>query len=835
MNDAWNLTYDRWDPDDQPRREVLCALGNGRFVTRAAFEEVQAGGVHYPGTYVAGGYDRIETDVGGRVIENEDLVNWPNWLPLAFRHVGEEDDDHSPWLTPEVAEILSFRQTLDLRHGVLERAVVLRDPGGRETELLSRRLVHMDDAHVAALAWRLTPRNWSGPIELRSALDGRVENAGVARYRDLRSDHLEPVDTGLVGEEGIDLVVRTRQSGIVMAQAARTSVCRGERQVRPVAVERETRREGSYVAQHLRFTCERDRPTDVEKVVTLFTSRDHAISEPRLEAGKWVLRAPGFGALLADHRRAWERLWSRCDIELGAAGEHERAQRILRLHVFHLLQTASPNTIGLDVGVPPRGWHGEAYRGHVFWDELYIFPFLNLRIPELTRSLLLYRFRRLPEAVWAAREAGHRGAMFPWQSGSDGREESQIVHLNPESGRWIPDETRFQRHVGAAVAYNVWQYYEATRDRSFLAHYGVEILLEVSRFLSSLAALDGETGRYRIRGVVGPDEFHTHYPEAEEPGLVNNAYTNVLASWVLGRTLACLDLISRDRRRELLDELQVPDDEVARWEEVSRRLAVPMRGDGIILQFEGWDELQELDWGAYRERYGDIQRLDRLLEAEGDDVNRYKAAKQADVLMLFYLFSTEELSALFERLGYPFEPEMIPRNIDYYLARTAHGSTLSSMVHSWVLSRRDRSASWRFFERALRSDVDDLQGGTTPEGIHLGAMAGTVDLVQRCYVGVEMREEILWLNPRLPEELTRIGFTLRYRGHWLWIEVAGGKLTVSFRKGWWPDVQVGFADRVYTFRQGETRVFDLESGRPTGDLAESARTQLTEPGRVPGE
>ena len=111
-----------------------------------------------------------------------------------------------------------------------------------------------------------------------------------------------------------------------------------------------------------------------------------------------------------------------------------------------------------------RGLHGEAYRGHVFWDEAYIFPFFNRAFPELTRELLMYRYRRLPEARRLAHEAGFAGALFPWQSGSDGREETQVIHLNPQSGRWLPDVSHLQRHVNAAIAYNVWQYWESTRD-----------------------------------------------------------------------------------------------------------------------------------------------------------------------------------------------------------------------------------------------------------------------------------------------------------------------------------------------------------------------------------
>src|SRR5690606_31627367 len=152
-----------------------------------------------------------------------------------------------------------------------------------------------------------------------------------------------------------------------------------------------------------------------------------------------------------------------------------------------LLQVASPHCADLDAGVGARGLHGEAYRGHVFWDELFIFPLLNMRMPDITRALLMYRYRRLDAARRAARRAGYRGAMYPWQSGSDGREETPVQYFNPRSGRWIPDNTHLQRHVGAAIAYNIWQYFQVTGDVDFLADVGAEMFLEIARFFASIS------------------------------------------------------------------------------------------------------------------------------------------------------------------------------------------------------------------------------------------------------------------------------------------------------------------------------------------------------------
>jgi len=167
-----------------------------------------------------------------------------------------------------------------------------------------------------------------------------------------------------------------------------------------------------------------------------------------------------------------------------------------------------------------------------------------------------------------------------------------------------------------------------------------------------MASWNPERGRYEIRGVMGPDEFHEAYPGAAKPGLNNNAYTNIMAVWVLCRGLDVLHVLPDIRRAELTTALGLSAEEISRWRDISHRMVVPFHGDGIISQFEGYEQLAELDWENYRRQYGNIQRLELILEAENDSANRYKVSKQADVLMLFYLFSAEELGELFARLDY---------------------------------------------------------------------------------------------------------------------------------------------------------------------------------------
>ncbi|MFE4417992.1 glycoside hydrolase family 65 protein [Streptomyces sp. NPDC056817] len=783
---ARTWSYDGYDAAQERLREALCALGNGRFATRGALPECAADEVHYPGTYLAGCYNRIVSHVAGRQVENEDLVNLPDWLPLRFRLAG------GAWLTPDTAPVLEHHQVLHLDPGVLERRTRYGLGDGRTLTVRQQRIVHMADPYLAALRTEFTAEGGPADLEVEAAIDGGVTNAGVRRYQDLDGRHLTQVHTGTAAPDMVWLRCRTRTSDIRIGLAARLTA---DQAAGPV----DARHEHPRAIQRVRLSLAPGRTATLDKTTALHTSRDLAISDPLDAAIDRVGAAPGFAELLESHRTAWGRLWRRAAIDVPGEPGH-----ILRLHLFHVLQTLSPHTADLDVGVPARGLHGEAYRGHVFWDELFVLPYLNLHFPEVSRALLHYRHRRLERACSAARAIGRRGAMFPWQSGSDGREESQRLHLNPRSGRWLPDHSHLQRHVGSAVAYNVWRYCEASGDVEFLHTKGAETLFQIARFWADSATWDERLGRHRILGVMGPDEYHDAYPDAERPGLDDNAYTNVTAAWVLDRALEALRVLPEPRRRELVERTGVDGAELDHWEHVSRTLHVPFH-DGVISQFEGYGGLTEFDWAGYRERYGDIRRLDRILEAEGDSVNRYKASKQADVLMLGYLFSAAELRALLGRLGHRFDEDLWRRTVDYYLARTCHGSTLSGLVHGWVLARARRAEAWAFVQEALRSDIADVQGGTTGEGIHLGAMGGTLDLVQRGLTGLETREGALWLDPAPLPELSSYGVSIRYRGHWgVRLRLEHGRIRIAVPESDGSPIDVRLADRAVGIQPGET-------------------------------
>ena len=804
LSSPWDFTFGGYLPEQERLREALCTVGNGYRATRGCAPEADAGEFHYPGSYAAGLYNRLNDRMAGVDISNESLVNLPNWLSCKFRIDGGD------WFDIDSADLLSYRQNLDLRHAELTREFRFRDPAGRTTTVTQRRIAAMHLPHACASETTLWAEDWSGTVEFLSIIDGDIRNCGVERYRDFSDDHLVATTTRELSPDSALLVCETVQSRVPIAVAARTTVWRGDA---PLAADvhfvDEPRRTGHDVVVRV----DAGQSVTVEKMAALFTGLDPAISEPGDAAQRLLARLGRYSELREGHTRAWAHLWERFDIDFDASPD---ALRVVRLHLLHLLQTVPNHAEDVDAGLPARGLHGEAYRGHIFWDELFVFPVLNLRSPDTTRSLLRYRDRRLPEARRAARAAGYAGAMFPWQSGSDGREESQKLHLNPNSGRWNPDASARAHHIGIAVAYNVWQYYQVTGDLQYLISNGAEMLAEIARFWVSRSEFDQTLGRYVIRGVIGPDEFHSGYPDRPYDGIDNNAYTNVMAVWVIVRALDALDTLPLRDRLDLLESLGISGRELERWDEVSRLMFVPFHSaDGtgpvpdcdIISQFEGYGDLKELDWHGLRERYGNIQRLDRILEAENDSVNRYKASKQADVLMLFYLLSADELRELFARMGYRFTPEQIPATVDYYLHRTSHGSTLSGVVHGWVLARGDRARAMHYFQQVLASDIADIQGGTTAEGIHVAAMAGSIDLLQRCFTGLETRADRLILNPMWPESLGALRMPIHYRGYRLHLTIIGRSVELSIDPTDHPPIDIECHGQVQTLTPGTSLRF----------------------------
>lgn len=760
---CWTIRFTDYDPDDELRREALLALGNGVFSWRASAPEAAGDSAdsprrHYAGFYRAGWYDEASREVNGETVRVASLVNLPDPFGLSF------SVDGNRWFSLDEQPLDHYQQQLWLDEGVLRRDLHFEFAGHR-WQLTESRFVSMAEPAVLLLRWELQVPEGIRSLWLRSSLDGAVSNSLVTKNRPYEGARLCNVEFDDFPDGRAALSATLQDPARRVALALQTSVAGIQARWRP-------RLDGDRLLQETQIIPDTSRRLCVEKRVTVQFDTD-VPSEPSVARTKALQALPkaDSSALETSHRKAWKVLWQRLSLTIG----DDELERRLRLHVFHLLEAVSPLSLGHDQGFPPRGWQ-EGYYGQVFWDELFAYPFLVTHFPELALNLLRYRHRRLDTARNRARRAGLRGALFPWRSAASGEEETPPYQLNPLSGRWMEDHTRLEYHVGSAIAHDAWLLYLATDDKQLLANEAGELILEIARFWASVVQHDESCDRYMIRGVIGPDEYHHRYPDALQPGLDNNAYTNLMACWTLRLGLQLLQVLLDEQAAALTQRLQITPDELAHWERVSQRMYLPFNRDGTLSQFDGFEELEPAP-KAWLE--GDRPRLDWLLEAKGDHSDRYQLSKQADVLTLLHLFPPRHLQAMIEECGYRFDCEAIKRTAHYHLSHITHESSLSKMVCAGALAHIDPEKSWEYFLQSSAVDLCAPADSGTLEGVHLGAKAGSLDVLQRHYLGAWLALDGLHLFPSPPPALDNVQSDLWYRGARLTLTLQGSELSVE--------------------------------------------------------
>jgi trehalose/maltose hydrolase-like predicted phosphorylase len=758
---TWCIEFDHYDEEDERRRTSLLALSNGMLSCRPSAPEASAGaatggdGVHYAGFYRAGWYDDAPRLVNGRITDVAALVNLPHPFGLSIRL------DGGSWMSADNIQRLSYRQTLRLDEAVVEREMTFA-LDDKQVQLFEVWLVDMAQGNQAALSWTLRLPESVQRIQIRAGVDAGVANTaltGAAAYEGQRLQGMT-VQTKRPGEVTASAHLHDRRWRMAMASRIR---------VYPPA-EHAVSAQGVDSA-HFIFDCARPSDGNLHIEVAGVAGIDDELPGDDQAARELMLAAlppERFEDVRSRHTQAWSRLWADSPFSI----TNPKHALSLRLHAFHVLQTASPHSPGRNIGFPAKGWQ-EGYYGQVFWDEIFAFPFLVTRYPEIAAGLMRYRHRRLPAARELASDAGYSGAMFPWRSGRTGHEETPPYQYNPLSGNWMPDHTYLQRHVGSAVAYDAWLLFLATGDMALLAGEVGELILDVARFWGSCACFDESRQRYMICGVIGPDEYHNSYPDAAKPGLNNNAYTNVMGVWTLRCARKVIELLPAPQAHALRAKLAVADAELEHWDDVSRRMYLPILDDGVIEQFEGFDRLLPPDPEWLKDGR---PRLDWLLESQGDNCDRYQLTKQADVLTLAYLFTTPELNELFLHMGYELDEEAARRTIDYYMSRITHESSLSEVVCAGALARFDPQASWACFEQCLNVDLQAPSDGGTREGVHLGAMAGSLDVLQRHYLGIYLYVDGIHLEPAPPAALGDVTLGFWFRGAKLVVELSGNDL-----------------------------------------------------------
>jgi kojibiose phosphorylase len=628
----------------------------------------------------------------------------------------------------ERGEILEHRRVLDMRQGIVWREWRHRDPAGRVTMIRGLRLASLADRHLLFQSITVTPENYSGRLRLETI----IPEQGTEHARPPRGEAISVKRRQSATAPAI-LVRRTVASSVTVAMALLSRLrAEGSGVIPPV----EPAREGGY-SERWEWEAELGRTYRLDRFASVYTSHDG--EHPAAMAGRHAADALHQGAekIVAAHVRAWESAWQTADV---AVVGDANAQRALRFACYHLISVANPDEGRTSIGA--RMLTGLAYRGHIFWDtEIFLLPFYAFTHPEVARSQLLYRYRTLPMAREKARAMGYRGALYPWESADTGAEATPPYAVEP-TGDVIPILTGEQEHhISADIAYAVWQYWQISGDDRFLLEAGAEIIIETARFWASRGRFEAD-GRYHIRTVIGPDEYHE--------GVDDNAYTNVMAQWNLERGVEVARLLAErwpQHWRELAMRLNVTAEELDQWSRIARAMYTGFDPEtGLFEQFQGYFDLEEIDLAAYEPR---TVPMDVLLGRER--TQRSKVVKQADVVLLIAL--------LWDR----FSPLVREANFRYYEPRCGHGSSLSPAVHALVAARLgDITLAERYFRQTMAIDLSNILGNAAG-GVHAAALGGLWQATVFGFAGICYSSGRLSIDPHLPRRWRRLTVPLRCR------------------------------------------------------------------------
>ncbi|MDJ0706666.1 MAG: glycoside hydrolase family 65 protein [Leptolyngbyaceae cyanobacterium MO_188.B28] len=712
----WALIETQFDPAQLHHKETVFTIGNGYLGSRGSFEEGYPRAV--AATLIHGVFDDVP------VVYTE-LANCPDWLPLMITFNGER-------FRLDQGEILAYERRLDLRSGLLSRAVRWRSPSGSKVDLNFERFASLADEHALGVRCQISSLDFEGLVEVQASLNGYSENKGF--------NHWEQVSQGKA-DPGIWLQVRTRNSRIELGMAARLTVSEAESAI-------EVSNVPGYPTQTTTVQLSPGQSVTVDKVVTVFTSRQ--VPDPIQAAQTKLAELPAYPDLFKANERAWEETWRKSDVVI--EGDIS-AQLAIRYNLFQLIICAPRHDE--QVSIAAKTLSGFGYRGHVFWDtEIFILPFFIYSQPALARNMLTYRYHTLDGARRKAKDSGYKGAMFAWESADTGDEVTPrwALPTDPYGADiriWCRDR---EIHISADVAYAIWRYWQVTRDDAWMRDYGAEIILDTAVFWISRVELNTKDERYEIRDVIGADEYHEH-------DIHNNAFTNRMVQWHLEKAILVYDWLHAhfpENAAQLEEKLQLTSKQRSRWQDIVNNLWIPYDSKtGLIEQFDGFFNLEDIDLREYDSR---TQSMQDILGMEG--ASKRQVLKQPDVLMLLYLMR--------ESQEFPYSLETLKKNWNYYAPRTdiTYGSSLGPAMHAILAA--DLDLSEEAYERFMQAAMVDLENvrGNADSGIHAASCGGLWQALVFGFGGVQLTQDGPIATPHLPPKWNRLKFKLYWRGDW---------------------------------------------------------------------
>ncbi|MBN8636730.1 MAG: glycoside hydrolase family 65 protein [Anaerolineae bacterium] len=597
--------------------------------------------------------------------------------------------------------LLHHQRALNLKTAVLARSLTWHAQSGAHIDVTFERFASAAQPHLFVQRLTLTSDR-DAHLMLETGIDAGVRTSGYDHFAHVRFERIGAarLRCAVVLDTG-DEVHEISQARL---QDAAWDYVAGER------------------AAHLcvEIPLSAGQSITFEKVTLVTTNMD----EGELILSDFDALDTPFDVLQAEHEAIWQRRWEHADVRISG---DDRSQIALRAALYHLLRAHPGHE---SVAIDPKAYAGDAYRGLYFWDtEMYLLPFFLYTDPERARMLTDFRIRTLSGARRNAAEFGYAGARYPWEGDADGIEQCPNWQYRDH-----------EVHVTADVVYGLAHTAQATAQPGYLARAGHAVLHETAAYW--LERIDWRPGDDypSLLGVMGPDEY--------APITNNNAYTNRMVAFALSLAATAEE---DDGLRE-------------RCQLIARKLPLPRRADGLLLQCEEFEQFAEIDFTAlWRDRTKPF-----AAQVSQERLYRSRCLKQADVLLLMMLFPDE------------FSDAEVRQAWAYYLPYTTHDSSLSPGVHALIALRLGfADQAWEFWERSLHLDFD----GGAEEGIHIAAQGMNWQIAVFGFGGLRtaMQADVLTLNPHLPHQWTQLAFPVVWKGQEVYVEITPDGVSIENR------------------------------------------------------
>lgn len=739
QTDPWSIVEEGFHSNKQLASESIFSLGNGHMGQRANFEEFYSGETML-GSYIAGIYYPERAERGnwknGYSDTNDKIVNAPNWAGIVVR-LNDDQLDLGTW------DVHNFKRVLNMHEGYLERTFEAISQKGHKIQVSVKRFLSMAESEVGAISYSVKSINYEGRISFMPLIDADVRNH-LTNYNEpfwnvlqIKTD--QDVSHLWAQTRRIDFHVCCAQTFVFYKNNELLNII-------PTKIEKE-KAAGYSIGTDVRIgdtVC-------INKYVAVLSSLNHPYDELTDRARTLARRskAKGWNKLFEEHAAVWAEKWLHSDIIIEGDVESQQA---IRFAIFQLNQTYDGNDPRLNIS--PKGFTGEKYAGATRWDtEALYLPFYLCTAPQnVARNLLLYRYRHLKKAIQNAEKFGftNGAALYP----------NATYNGDETHNEW---ELTFEEiHRNGSIAYAIYNYIHYTADDTYLAEYGLRVLIAVARFWSQRVSVSHTSKKYVLLGVTGPNQY--------ESNVNNNWFTNYNAVWTLKYTIECIEKVKRDSFREFEDlaqNIQFSNEEIFRWKDIIENMYFPEnKNKGLFLQQDGFMD-KELSPAA------DIPESQLPINQHWtwDRIQRSSFIKQADVVHGLYYFEND------------FTIETIRKNFEFYEPLTVHESSLSPGIHSIVASKiGNKQKAYELYLRTARIDLDDYNNEVA-DGLHITSMAGTWLSIVKGFGGMRVKDNMLQLNPQIPEKWNAFAFNIVFRENQLSVKIEKKQLYIHNIKG----------------------------------------------------